>query len=100
MEGGILSQLMQLDAGPQKFVVDCFLLLDPEELKACRLVCRTWSQFIQQEVWRNPSGRKRLRDKLVHRNRWKTADPLAKELGQVKQGITSLFCNDCYVFCG
>ena len=50
MEGGILSQLMVLDAGPRKFVANCFFQLHPEELKACRLVSKTWDQFILEEV--------------------------------------------------
>ena len=100
MEGAvwILTQLMQLDAGPQKFVADCFLLLEPEELKACRLVCTTWNKFIQKEVWENPRGRERLSGKLLHC--WKTAHPLKKELGQVRQGVNSLFCDDRHIFCG
>ena len=48
--GGILSQLMLLDAGGQKFVADCFLLLSPEEIKSCRLVCRQWDGFIMKGV--------------------------------------------------
>ena len=93
-----MSQLMKLDAGPQKFVADCFLLLQPDELKACRLVCTTWSKFIQKEVWENPRGRERLSRKLVQL--WKTADPLPKELGQVRQDTdTSLFCDDRHAFC-
>ena len=103
MEGGILSQLMQLNAGPQnrqKFVADCFLLLGPEELKACRLVCTTWSKFIQKEVWNNPRGKERLSEKLVQL--WKTADPLPKELGrfQVKKGFSHFFCDDHHFLWG
>ena len=49
--GGILSQLMLLDVGGQKFVVDCFLLLSPEKIKSCRLVSRQWDEIIMKEVW-------------------------------------------------
>ena len=98
MEGGILSQLMLLDVGARKFVANCFLLLQPEELKACRLVSTTWDQFILKEVWESPSGRKKLREKLV--GMWKTAEPLTEELDQPRQGVNSLFCDDRHVFCG
>merc|ERR1712130_442151 len=96
MEGGILGQLMKLDAGPQKFVADCFLLLQPDELKTCRLVCITWSKFIKKEVRENPRGRKRLSEKLVQL--WKTADPLPKELGQLRQGTSKRFLDDRHIF--
>ena len=91
-----MSQLMKLDAGPQKFVADCFLLLQPAELKACRLVCTTWSKFIKKEVWENPRGRKRLSEKLVQL--WKTADPLPKELGHLRQGTSKRFLDDRHIF--
>lgn len=95
-----MSQLMQLNAGPQKFVADCFLLLGPGELKACRLVCTTWSKFIQKEVWNNPRGKERLSEKLVQL--WKTAHPLPKELGrfQVKKGFSHFFCDDHHFLWG
>ena len=95
MEGGILSQLMKLDAGAQKFVADCFLLLDPKDLKACRLVSTTWSKFIKKEVWENPSGRKKLNEKLVQL--WKTADPVPKELGQ-REWMFAMMCDDRYIY--
>ena len=93
-----MSQLMLLDIGARKFVANCFLLLQPEELKACRLVSTTWDQFILKEVWESPSGRKKLREKLV--DMWKTAEPLTEELYQPRQGVNSLFCDDRHVFCG
>ena len=34
------GKLLLLDAGLRKFVANCFLLLDPEEIKTCRLVCK------------------------------------------------------------
>ena len=93
-----MSQLMLLDVGARKFVADCFLLLQPEELKACRLVSTTWDQFILKEVWESPSGRKKLREKLV--DMWKTAEPLTEELDQPRQGVYSFFCDDRHVFSG
>ena len=97
--GGILSQLMLLDAGGQKFVADCFLLLSPEEIKSCRLVCRQWDRFIMKEVWGNARGKKELEAKLV--NRWKTVDPTQVEIGQpLHQFVTHFACDDRFAFCG
>ena len=97
--GGILSQLMLLDAGGQKFVVDCFLLLSPEEIKSCRLVCRQWDGFIMKEVWGNARGKKELEAKLV--SRWKTVDPTQVEIGQpLHHFVTDFACDDRFAFCG
>ena len=60
--------LLLLDAGLRKFVANCFLLLNPEEIKACRLVCKEWNEFIiMADVWKSKSGRERLGQKLVQR---------------------------------
>ena len=103
--GGILSQLMLLDAGGQKFVADCFLLLSPEEIKSCRLVCRQWDRFIMKEMWGNARGKKELEAKLV--NRWKTVDPTQVEIGQpffsfisLHQSVTDVAGDDRFAFCG
>ena len=69
-EGGILSQLMLMDVGAKKFVANCLLLLSPEEIKNCRLVCDQWDKFIEENMWKSSSGRRQLRQKLLHR--WKT----------------------------
>ena len=61
------SELLLLDAGLRKFVANCFLLLNPEEIKACRLVCKEWNEFIVADVWKSKSGRERLGQKLVQR---------------------------------
>ena len=63
----IVRELMLLDEGARKFVADCFLLLTPAEIKACRLVCKEWNEFIVDDVWKSKSGRKRLDQKLEHR---------------------------------
>ena len=97
--GGILSQLMLSDAGGQKFVVDCFLLLSPEEIKSCRFVCRQWDRFIMKEVWGNARGKKKLEAMLV--NRWKTVDPTQVEIGQpMHLYVTHFACDDRFAFCG
>ena len=41
--------------------------LDPEDLKACRLVCSAWNEFIEEEVWSSKSARSSLTKKLVYR---------------------------------
>ena len=43
----ILTPLMRVqDPGYRQFVTNCFLLLDPKEIKACRLVCKEWNEFV------------------------------------------------------
>ena len=67
-EGVILSQLMLMDDGGQKFVADCLLLLSPEEIKNCRLVCKQWDEFIAGEgFWKSEGRKKELRQKLLQR---------------------------------
>ena len=69
-EGGILSQLMQMDDGGQKFVAACLLLLSPDEIKNCRLVCKLWDTFIAGEgFWKSEGRKKELRQKLLQRCR-------------------------------
>ena len=41
--------------------------LDLEDLKACRLVCSAWNEFIEEEVWSSKAGRSILTKKLVYR---------------------------------
>ena len=101
----ILGKLMVvLDAGHQRVVANCLLSLTPEELKACRLVCRTWNVFIRDEIWKSSWGRSRLTEKLV--DRWMTVDAVAVELTsyrfmtQGRKRATSIFCDDVHVFCG
>ena len=55
-DSDFLGQMMQTDeAASVRFVMECFLLLDPEDLKACRLVSKQWDEFIKREVWNNQS---------------------------------------------
>ena len=63
----IVRELLLRDEGAHKFLADCFLLLTPEEIKACRLVCKEWSEFILENLWKSKPGRKKLEQKLVHR---------------------------------
>ena len=53
-----VGQMMQKDQGAVRFVTDFFLLLDPEDLKACRLVSKQWADFISREVWNNQYGKR------------------------------------------
>ena len=47
-----LGQMMQRDeAAGVKFVTECFLLLDPKDLKACRLVSKQWDDFIKHATF-------------------------------------------------
>ena len=78
---------------------DCFLLLSPEEIKSCRLVCRQWDGFIMKEVWGNARGEKKLEAKLV--SSWKTVDPAQVEIGQpLHHYVTDFACDDRFAFCG
>ena len=94
----VVTKLMANDPGGRRFFVSCLLCLNPEELKACRLVNKAWAKFIVDEVWKRSRGRKRLEGKLLER--WKTAVPPAVELCQTRESVSSIFCNDAYVFCG
>ena len=56
----ILTPLMRVqDPGYRQFVTNCFLLLDPKEIKACRAV--------MDDLWCSKSGREKLSQKLAHR---------------------------------
>ena len=51
-----------------------------------------------KEMWKTPGMRKKLEKKLVRR--WKTENPTVVELGQTREEVSSIFCNDRHVFCG
>merc|ERR1712227_37671 len=55
-----MSQLHAIGEGD--FFVSCLLHLSPEDLKACRLVNKTWNDLIKERVWGNKRARKRLED--------------------------------------
>ena len=66
-EMDILGELISQD-DPHRFVASCYLYLSPEELKNCRLVCRTWNKFILNDLWREGTwGKEQLRKKLALR---------------------------------
>ena len=95
----ILGELMSKgDGAGDSFVAKCYLYLSPEELKACRLVSRTWNEFIQEYLWKDTWGKAQLRKKLVAR--WEKAEPVTVELSRVKQKVASMFSTDSHVFCG
>ena len=92
-----VSRLLAIGQGwGQDFFVSCLLCLSPEDLKACRLVNKTWTKVIKEGVWGNKRARKSLEDiKLLH----KTTNPETVQLGTVPQEIQAFFCNQ-HVFCG
>ena len=53
-----MSQLLTIGEGD--FFVSCLLFLSPEDLKACRLVNKTWARVIKEGVWGNKRARKTL----------------------------------------
>ena len=81
-EPDFVSALLAIGEGGHHFFASCLLLLDPEELKACRLVNHTWDEFIREEVWGSKRARLQLQEKLAQR--WKNADPITKEFGHVR----------------
>ena len=88
-----------LSIGEGDFFVSCLLHLSPEDLKACRLVSKTWNEVIKERVWGNKRARKRLEEKLVHR--WKTQNPQTVQLGAVyPYCVEPIICNNAHVFCG
>ena len=94
-----MSQLMLMDEGGKKFAANCLLFLSPEEIKCCRLVCKLWDNFIKDDdFWKSNRVRKELKQKLLQR--WKTAEPMTKQLAEIGQRIDSIYCNDAHVFCG
>ena len=64
----------------------------------CWQVNKEWNELIKKEIWKSPAKRKELEKKLV--NRWKTENPTAVELGQARERVTNIFCNDRHIFCG
>ena len=93
----LVSSLLA-NGGGRPFLVSALLLLDPEDLKACRLVCSAWNEFIEEEVWSSQAARSFLTKKLVYR--WKTTNPETVQLGTVPRGVRAIFCNNTHVFCG
>ena len=93
-----MSQLLAIGEGGQHFFVSCLLHLSPEDLKACRLVNKTWNRVIKERVWGNRKARKLLEEKLAHR--WKTTNPETLQMVTVPQRVEAIFCNNTHVFCG
>ena len=69
-EPGLVSLL--LSHGLEEVVATILLLLDPEDLRACRLVCSTWNSLILGRLWGTRGGRRRLQAKA--RVRWDQID--------------------------
>ena len=97
-----VGQMMQMDVGAVRFVTDFFLLLDPKDLKACRLVSKQWAEFIKREVWNNEYGKKRLTQMLLQR--WMTENPkeevlFNQEVNLENREITNMLCDEEYVYC-
>ena len=93
-----VSRLLAIGQGwGQDFFVSCLLHLSPEDLKACRLVNKTWNKVIKERVWGNKRARKMLEEKLL--NRWKTTNPETVQLGTVPQEVEAMFCNNTHAFC-
>ena len=76
-----------------------FLSLDPESLKASRLVCKAWNTFIKRRVWGSPSARLGLKGRLLRH--WKGASaPVNNLLGDKCKEVYSMACDEERVYCG
>jgi len=76
-----------------------FLSLDPESLKASRLVCKAWDTFIKRRVWGSPRARLRLRGRLLRH--WKGASAKVTNLREgMCNEVYSLACDEERVYCG
>ena len=94
-----VSKLLAIGQGwGRNFFVSCLLQLSPEDLKACRLVNKTWNKVIKEGVWGNKRVRKKLEEKLIQR--WKTTNPGTVQLCTVPPEVQDIFCNNTHVFCG
>ena len=93
-----LVSILQGYGGGQKFFVAVFLLLPPEDLKACCLVILEWNRINRNKVWKSKAGKKALRAKL--RQRWINHQLQMDRLGKAKETMTSIFCNNVHIFFG
>ena len=93
----IISQLLQ-DGGGRKEFVNILLLLHPKDLKACRLVCSAWNEFITEEVWGRKAGRAKLKQKLLRS--WKnTNSDGIKKVEEARIEVYNIFSNNEHIFC-
>merc|ERR1719209_1469128 len=97
-EGDLLKALLADHSigGGRQVLASSLLLLNPEELKNCRQVNKEWNKLIKKEVWGRPRWRKELEKKLV--NRWNTQNPDTMVLGQAREKVARIFCNDRHIF--
>ena len=99
MEGGqdLLSKLVGHIDG-RRCLQSALLLLNPDDLKTCRLVSSTMNEFIVDELWGTKGGREKLRQKLVER--WRKGEARMEMIGKAKDELESIFCGNQFVFCG
>ena len=75
-----LLQLHDKDVPPLKTIL---LLLDPADLKAVRLTCKSLNEYIKKKVWANAGCKARLTEKLL--TRWLKDEAMSVELTRVKE---------------
>ena len=99
MEGGqdLVSLLLGHIDG-RSCLESALLLLNPDELKNCRLVSSTLNEFIMEELWGTKAGREKLRQKLV--DAWRNGEARMVMIGKAKDELESIFCSNQFVFCG
>ena len=96
----LISQLLA-DGGGQKFLAAALLYLDPDDLKACRLVCSAWDKFIRENVWGLVAGRSVLERRLL--NRWRNVEAsltMVEIAVPVYTAVWGLFSNNAHIFLG
>ena len=94
-EEAVLLRLFESDLDEALQLV--FLSLDPESLKASRLVCKAWNTFIKRRVWGSPRARLVLRGRLLRH--WKGASAPVNNLLKRKE-VYNMACDEERVYCG
>ena len=74
----ILLKLFQ--CGLEEILQRIFLFLDPRTLKNCKVTCKQWREFIDRRIWKSPSARKVLHQRLV--SNWKNPN-LVKNIDKI-----------------
>ena len=74
-----------LDCGLGTVLERVLLLLGPRDLKACRRVCRRWSDFIMEQLWGSRANRLRLESKAAAQ--WRESDAAQVELTRIRHQV-------------
>ena len=92
----VMSLLFEADLDEALQLV--FLCLSPFCLRAARLVCRAWRDFIRRRLWGSSTARGRLGAKLVRR--WREARAPVRRIFTSHREVYSMTCDQDKVYCG